>query len=125
MIDNRRKKMYVASVAALLLLSSVIFLAGVKANPDDDLAVSLAYEPEGTPPPRVNQDYDYVVHWENNGASDYDATVRIYNSYLDVNGDCQISSLSSESESINMVGGENGQVVQRSKVLDPSGRYVW
>ena len=111
MIDNRRKKMYVASVAALLLLSSVIFLAGVKANPDDDLAVSLAYEPEGTPPPRVNQDYDYVVHWENNGASDYDATVRIYNSYLDVNDDCQISSLSSESESINMVGGENGQVV--------------
>ena len=61
MVNNRTSKVFVSSVAALLLLSSVVFLAGTQADASDDLQILDIYEPDGTPPPRENTEYDYVV----------------------------------------------------------------
>ena len=51
MVDNRISKVFVSSVAALLLLSSVVFLAGTQADASDDLQILDIFEPAGTPPP--------------------------------------------------------------------------
>ena len=60
MVDSRMNKVFVTSVAALLLLSSVVFLAGSQADASDDLQITDAYAPDGTPPPRQNIEYDYL-----------------------------------------------------------------
>ena len=62
MVDNRISKVFVSSVAALLLLSSVVFLAGTQADASDDLQILDIFEPDGTPP-RENIEYDYIVKW--------------------------------------------------------------
>ena len=108
MVDNRIKKVFVSSVAALLLLSSIVFLAGARADPADDLQVIDVYEPDGTPPPRANVEYTYVVKWRNSGDSDYTAKVRLYEP--DSGGGCSLSDMASESEDIVMGSGELGVV---------------
>jgi len=44
MVDNRISKVFVSSVAALLLLSSVVFLAGTQADASDDLQILDIFE---------------------------------------------------------------------------------
>ena len=73
MVDNRISKVFVSSVAALLLLSSVVFLAGTQADASDDLQILDIFEPDGTPPPRENIEYDYIVKWRNVGDDAYTA----------------------------------------------------
>jgi hypothetical protein len=88
-------------VTAVLVFSSLLFISGAQATPSDDLEVSQMYEPDGTPPPRANIAYDIVVEWANDGSSDYDATVRLYE-------DCDLNTLADESDSITMSAGEEG-----------------
>ena len=108
MLDNRRKKVFVSSVAALLLLSSIVFLAGARAGPAEDLQVIDVYEPDGAPPPRANVEYEYIVKWRNVGDSDYTAKVRLYEP--DSEGDCSLSDMASESDDIVMGSEEVGEV---------------
>ena len=89
MEDNRISKVFVSSVAALLLLSSVVFLAGTQADASDDLQILDIFEEDGTPPPRENIEYDYIVKWRNVGEESYDATVVLYEPAS--NGDCSSS----------------------------------
>jgi len=67
------------------------------------LDVYQMYEPDGNPPPRANIAYDMIVEWRNEGSSDYDATVRLYE-------DCDLDALASESDTITMGAGESGTV---------------
>ena len=92
MDTNPRRKLIVSSITALLLLSSILFLAEVKADPND-LEISNLYEPAGTPPPRANIAYEFLVEWTNDGSSSEDATVRLY-------ADCDQSGTASESDTI-------------------------
>ena len=108
MVDNRISKVFVSSVAALLLLSSVVFLTGTKADASDDLQILDIFEPDGTPPPRENVEYDYIVKWRNVGEDSYDATVVLYEPSS--NGDCSTSVIAEESNSITMGPGETGEV---------------
>ena len=108
MVDNRISKVFVSSVAALLLLSSVVFLAGAQADASDDLQILDIFEPHGTPPPRENVEYDYVVKWRNVGEESYDATVVLYEPAS--NGDCSTSVVAEESDHITIEPGETGEV---------------
>ena len=108
MVDNRISKVFVSSVAALLLLSSVVFLAGTQAGASDDLQILDVFEPDGTPPPRENIEYDYIVKWRNIGDDDYTAKVVLYEPAT--NGDCSTSSIADETDEFTMSPGENGDV---------------
>ncbi|OIR20789.1 MAG: hypothetical protein BEU01_00735 [Marine Group III euryarchaeote CG-Epi4] len=108
MVDSRMSKVFVTSVAALLLLSSVVFLAGSQADASDDLQITDAYAPDGTPPPRQNIEYDYLINWRNVGDSDYTGKVVLYAPAS--NGDCSFSSVADETNDFNMESDQNGQV---------------
>ena len=108
MVDDRISKVFVSSVAALLLLSSVVFLAGTQADASDDLQILDVFEPDGTPPPRENIEYDYIVKWRNIGDDDYTAKVVLYEPAT--NGDCSTSSIADETDEFTMSPGENGDV---------------
>ena len=108
MEDNRISKVFVSSVAALLLLSSVVFLAGTQADASDDLQILDIFEEDGTPPPRENIQYDYIVKWRNVGEESYDATVVLYEPAS--NGDCSSSVAAKESDQITMSPGQTGEV---------------
>ncbi|MDG1543915.1 MAG: CARDB domain-containing protein [archaeon] len=101
MNENYKSKLLASAVTAVLVFSSLLFISGAQATPSDDLEVSQMYEPDGTPPPRANIAYDIVVEWANDGSSDYDATVRLYE-------DCDLNTLADESDSITMSAGEEG-----------------
>ena len=94
MVDNRISKVFVSSVAALLLLSSVVFLAGTQADASDDLQILDIFEPAGTPPPRENVEYDYIVKWRNIGDDAYTAKVVLYEPSS--GGDCSSSTFAEE-----------------------------
>ena len=102
MDTNPRRKLIVSSITALLLLSSILFLSEVKADPND-LEISNLYEPSGTPPPKANIAYEFMVEWTNDGTSSEDATVRLY-------ADCDQSGTASESATITMGADESGTV---------------
>ena len=108
MVDNRISKVFVSSVAALLLLSSVVFLAGTQADASDDLQILDIYEPDGTPPPRENIEYDYVVKWRNIGDEDYEAKVALY--APSSSGDCSSSVVADETDVFTMEDGVTGEV---------------
>ena len=108
MVDNRISKVFVSSVAALLLLSSVVFLAGTQADASDDLQILDIYEPDGTPPPRENIEYDYVVKWRNVGDEDYDAKVVLYDPSS--SGGCSSSVVADETDVFTMEDGVTGEV---------------
>ena len=108
MIDNRISKVFVSSVAALLLLSSVVFLAGSQAGASDDLQILDIYEEDGTPPPRENIEYEYVVKWRNVGTDDYTAKVVLYAPTS--SGGCSSSVVADETDEFLMEGGELGEV---------------
>ena len=108
MVDNRISKVFVSSVAALLLLSSVVFLAGTQADASDDLQILDIFEPDGTPPPRENIEYDYIVKWRNVGDDAYTAKVVLYEPAS--NGDCSSSTVADETDEFTMSPGENGEV---------------
>lgn len=101
MNENYKSKLLASAVTAVLVFSSLLFITGAQATPSEDLEVSQMYEPDGTPPPRANIAYDIVVEWENDGSSDYDATVRLYQ-------DCDLNTLASESDTITMSAGQDG-----------------
>jgi len=103
MNGNYKSKLLASAVTAVLVFSSILLVSGVQATPSDDLEVSYMFEPDGTPPPRANIAYDFIVEWENDGSSDYDATVRLYE-------DCDLTTLASESDSIAMGAGQDGDV---------------
>ncbi len=108
MVDNRISKVFVSSVAALLLLSSVVFLAGTQADASDDLQILDIFEPAGTPPPRENVEYDYIVKWRNIGEDAYTAKVVLYEPSS--GGDCSSSTVAEETDEFTMSPGENGEV---------------
>ena len=118
MVDNRISKVFVSSVAALLLLSSVVFLAGTQADASDDLQILDIYEPDGTPPPRENTEYDYTVKWRNIGDDDYTAKVVLYQPSSD--GSCSSSVVADETDEFTMSAGENG-LVTLSVTFDQTG----
>ena len=118
MVNNRISKVFVSSVAALLLLSSVVFLAGTQADASDDLQILDIYEPDGTPPPRENIEYDYIVKWRNVGEDDYTAKVVLYEPSS--SGDCSSSVVADQTEDFTMSAGENG-VVTLSVTFDQTG----
>jgi len=103
MNKSYRSKLLASAVTALLVLSSLIFLAGAQAGPADDLEVSNVAEIMGSPPPRENTPYDIEVTWANDGGSDYDATVRLYD-------DCDLTTKVAESSTITMAAGDSGSV---------------
>ena len=103
MNENYKSKLLASAVTAVLVFSSLLFISGAQATPSDDLEVSQMYEPDGTPPPRANIAYDIVVEWSNEGSSDYDATVRLYE-------DCDLNTMADESDSISMGAGEEGLI---------------
>ena len=96
-------KLLAFAVSAALLLSSLVFLTGVQAGPAEDLGIENVSETLGSPPPRKNVAYDLDVTWENEGSSDYDATIRLYD-------DCEESTVVTESDTITMGAGESGTV---------------
>ena len=100
---NYKSKLLASAVTAVLLMSGLVLLTGAQAGPADDLEINDVVETLGSPPPRVNIPYDLEITWENEGSTDYDATVRLYD-------DCDMSSVEAESESINMGEGESGVV---------------
>ncbi len=108
MVDNRISKVFVSSVAALLLLSSVVFLAGTQADASDDLQILDIYEEDGTPPPRENIEYEYIVKWRNVGTDDYTAKVVLYEPTS--SGGCSSSVVADETDEFLMEGGELGEV---------------
>ncbi len=108
MVDNRISKVFVSSVAALLLLSSVVFLAGTQAGASDDLQILDIYEPDGTPPPRENIEYGYIVKWRNVGTDDYTAKVVLYKPTS--SGGCSSSVVADETDDFTMGNGETGTV---------------
>ena len=103
MNGNYKSKLLASAVTAVLVFSSILLVSGVQATPSDDLEVSYMFEPDGTPPPRANIAYDFIVEWDNDGSSDYVATVRLYE-------DCDLTTLASESDSITMGAGQEGDV---------------
>ena len=103
MNENYKSKLLASAVTAVLVFSSLLFISGAQATPSDDLEVSQMYDPDGTPPPRANIAYDIVVEWSNEGSSDYDATVRLYE-------DCDLNTMADESDSISMGAGEEGLI---------------
>ena len=100
---NYKSKLLASAVTAVLLMSGLVLLTGAQAGPADDLEINDVVETLGSPPPRVNIPYDLEITWENEGSTDYEATVRLYD-------DCDMSSVEAESDSIDMVGGESGVV---------------
>ena len=104
MDTNPRRKLVVSAITAVLLLSSILFLDDAEADAND-LIVSNLEEPAGTPPPRANVDYTFMVEWSNEGDTSEDATVRLY-------ADCDRNSGSdyNESETITMGAGQSGIV---------------
>lgn len=98
-----KKKLFASAVTVALVFSSLMLLTGVQAGAEDDLEVSNLYEPAGTPPPRANIPYDFLVGWKNMGDDSYDATVRLFS-------DCEQNDLADESDTITMGGGEDGSV---------------
>ena len=100
---NYKKKLFASAVTVALVFSSLMLLTGVQAGAEDDLEVSNLYEPAGTPPPRANIPYDFLVGWKNMGDDSYDATVRLFS-------DCEQNDLADESDTITMGGGEDGSV---------------
>jgi len=103
MNENYKSKLLASAVTAVLVFSSILFITGAQATPSEDLDVNQMYEPDGTPPPRANIAYDMIIEWSNDGSSPYDATVRLYE-------DCDFNTLASESDSITMGAGEEGNV---------------
>ncbi len=100
---NYKKKLFASAVTVALVFSSLMLLTGVQAGAEDDLEVSNLYEPAGTPPPRANIPYDFLVGWKNTGDDSYDATVRLFS-------DCDQDDLADESDTITMGAGEDGSV---------------
>ena len=100
---NYKGKLLASAVTAVLVLSSLIFLTGVQAGPADDLEVSNVGETDGSPPPRENIAYDITVSWSNDGSTDYDATVRLYD-------DCDLTTKVAESDTIEMGAGDSDSV---------------
>jgi len=100
---NYKKKLFASAVTVALVFSSLMLLTGVQAGAEDDLEVSNLYEPAGTPPPRANIPYDFLVGWKNMGDDSYDATVRLFS-------DCDQDGLADESDTITMGAGEDGSV---------------
>ena len=100
---NYKKKLFASAVTVALVFSSLMLLTGVQAGAEDDLEVSNLYEPAGTPPPRANIAYDFLVGWKNMGDDSYDATVRLFS-------DCDQDDLADESDTITMGAGEDGSV---------------
>ena len=98
-----KKKLFASAVTIALVFSSLMLLTGAQADAEDDLEVSNLYEPAGTPPPRANVPYDFLVGWKNIGDDSYDATVRLFS-------DCDQDDLADESDTITMDGGEEGMV---------------
>ena len=98
-----KKKLFASAVTVALVFSSLMLLTGVQAGAEDDLEVSNLYEPAGTPPPRANIPYDFLVGWKNMGDDSYDATVRLFS-------DCDQDGLADESDTITMGAGEDGSV---------------
>ena len=98
-----KKKLFASVVTVALVFSSLMLLTGAQAGAEDDLEVSNLYEPAGTPPPRANIPYDFLVGWKNTGDDSYDATVRLFS-------DCSQNDLADESDTITMGGGESGSV---------------
>ena len=92
---NYKSKLLASAVTAVLLMSGLVLLTGAQAGPADDLEINDVVETLGSPPPRVNIPYDLEITWQNEGSTDYDATVRLYD-------DCDMSSVEAESESINI-----------------------
>ena len=103
MNENYKSKLLASAVTAVLVFSSILFITGAQATPSEDLDVNQMYEPDGNPPPRANIAYDMIIEWSNDGSSPYDATVRLYE-------DCDFNTLASESDSITMGAGEEGNV---------------
>ncbi len=118
MVDNRISKVFVSSVAALLLLSSVLFLAGTQAGASDDLQILDIYEPDGTPPPRENTEYDYIVKWRNVGTTDYTASVVIYEP--DETGDCSSTTVADQTDDF-LMSAEDSDEVTLSIIFDQTG----
>ena len=100
---NYKKKLFASAVTVALVFSSLMLLTGAQAGAEDDLEVSNLYEPAGTPPPRANIPYDFLVGWKNMGDDSYDATVRLFS-------DCDQDGLADESDTITMGAGEDGSV---------------
>ena len=100
---NYKKKLFASAVTVALVFSSLMLLTGVQAGAEDDLEVNNLYEPAGTPPPRANIPYDFLVGWKNMGDDSYDATVRLFS-------DCDQDGLADESDTITMGAGEDGSV---------------
>ena len=98
-----KKKLFASAVTVALIFSSLMLLTGAQAGAEDDLEVSNLYEPAGTPPPRANIPYDFLVGWKNVGDDSYDATVRLFS-------DCEQDDLADESDTITMGAGEDGSV---------------
>jgi len=98
-----KKKLFASAVTVALVFSSLMLLTGAQAGAEDDLEVSNLYEPAGTPPPRANIPYDFLVGWKNTGDDSYDATVRLFS-------DCDQNDLADESDTITMGAGEDGSV---------------
>ena len=86
---NYKSKLLASAVTAVLLMSGLVLLTGAQAGPADDLEINDVVETLGSPPPRVNIPYDLEITWENEGSTDYDATVRLYD-------DCDMSSVEAE-----------------------------
>ena len=103
MDENYKSKLLAYTVTAVLVFSSVLFITDAQATPSEDLVVNQMYEPDGTPPPRANIAYDMIIEWKNDGSSDYDATVRLYE-------DCDLNTLATESDTITMGAGQEGSV---------------
>ena len=98
-----KKKLFASAVTVALVLSSLMLLTGAQAGAADDLEVSNLYEPAGTPPPRANIPYDFLVGWKNTGDDSYDATVRLFS-------DCDQDDLADESDTITMNASDEGMV---------------
>jgi hypothetical protein len=98
-----KKKLFASAVTVALIFSSLMLLTGAQAGAEDDLEVNNLYETAGSPPPRANIPYDFVVGWRNMGDDSYDATVRLF-------ADCDQDDLADESETISMGAGDDGSV---------------
>ena len=98
-----KKKFFASAVTVALVFSSLMLLTGAQAGAEDDLEVSDLYELAGSPPPRANIPYDFLVGWKNMGDDSYDATVRLFS-------DCDQDDLGDESDTITMGAGEDGSV---------------
>ena len=104
MDDGYKKKLFASALTVALVFSSLVFLTGAQADAADDLSIINLYETDGSPPPRANVPYEFIVSWKNFGdTASYNATLRLYS-------DCSQTDLEDESASIIMGPGESGSV---------------